>query len=199
MKKIKEYYENEIVINKSRFIGIIIPLSNDYQVKDILKELNKKYPKATHYCYAYVIGNKEKSNDDGEPSGTAGRPILEVIKNSDLHDVLLVVIRYFGGIKLGAGGLVRAYVNASKDVIDKADVFSIETHTLYEISMEYSLYDSINYHLQKEKGKIVDTIFEEDVKIYFLSRTLDKDMLNEISNGKIKVSEIETQEVYIKD
>ena len=79
MKKIKEYYENEIVINKSRFIGIIIPLSNDYQVKDILKELNKKYPKATHYCYAYVIGNKEKSNDDGEPSGTAGRPILEVI------------------------------------------------------------------------------------------------------------------------
>lgn len=199
MKKIKEYYENEIVINKSRFIGIIIPLSNDYQVKDILKELNKKYPKATHYCYAYVIGNKEKSNDDGEPSGTAGRPILEVIKNSDLHDVLLVVIRYFGGIKLGAGGLVRAYVNASKEVIDKADVFSIETHTLYEISMEYSLYDSINYHLQKEKGKIVDTIFEEDVKIYFLSRTLDKDMLNEISNGKIKVSEIETQEVYIKD
>ena len=199
MKKIKEYYENEIVINKSRFIGIIIPLSNDYQVKDILKELNKKYPKATHYCYAYVIGNKEKSNDDGEPSGTAGRPILEVIKNSDLHDVLLVVIRNFGGIKLGAGGLVRAYVNASKEVIDKADVFSIETHTLYEISMEYSLYDSINYHLQKEKGKIVDTIFEEDVKIYFLSRTLDKDMLNEISNGKIKVSEIETQEVYIKD
>lgn len=199
MKKIKEYYENEIVINKSRFIGIIIPLSNDYQVKDILKELNKKYPKATHYCYAYVIGNKEKSNDDGEPSGTAGRPILEVIKNSDLHDVLLVVIRYFGGIKLGAGGLVRAYVNASKEVIDKADIFSIETHTLYEISMEYSLYDSINYHLQKEKGKIVDTIFEEDVKIYFLSRTLDKDMLNEISNGKIKVSEIETQEVYIKD
>ncbi len=199
MKKIKEYYENEIVINKSRFIGIIIPLSNDYQVKDILKELNKKYPKATHYCYAYVIGNKEKSNDDGEPSGTAGRPILEVIKNSDLHDVLLVVIRYFGGIKLGAGGLVRAYVNASKEVIDKADVFSIETHTLYEISMEYSLYDSINYHLQKEKGKILDTIFEEDVKIYFLSRTLDKDMLNEISNGKIKVSEIETQEVYIKD
>ena len=199
MKKIKEYYENEIVINKSRFIGIIIPLSNDYQVKDILKELNKKYPKATHYCYAYVIGNKEKSSDDGEPSGTAGRPILEVIKNSDLHDVLLVVIRYFGGIKLGAGGLVRAYVNASKEVIDKADVFSIETHTLYEISMEYSLYDSINYHLQKEKGKIVDTIFEEDVKIYFLSRTLDKDMLNEISNGKIKVSEIETQEVYIKD
>lgn len=199
MKKIKEYYENEIVINKSRFIGIIIPLSNDYQVKDILKELNKKYPKATHYCYAYIIGNKEKSNDDGEPSGTAGRPILEVIKNSDLHDVLLVVIRYFGGIKLGAGGLVRAYVNASKEVIDKADVFSIETHTLYEISMEYSLYDSINYHLQKEKGKILDTIFEEDVKIYFLSRTLDKDMLNEISNGKIKVSEIETQEVYIKD
>ena len=199
MKKIKEYYENEIVINKSRFIGIIIPLSNDYQVKDILKELNKKYPKVTHYCYAYVIGNKEKSNDDGEPSGTAGRPILEVIKNSDLHDVLLVVIRYFGGIKLGAGGLVRAYVNASKEVIDKADVFSIETHTLYEISMEYSLYDSINYHLQKEKGKILDTIFEEDVKIYFLSRTLDKDMLNEISNGKIKVSEIETQEVYIKD
>ena len=65
--------------------------------------------------------------------------------------------------------------------------------------MEYSLYDSINYHLQKEKGKILDTIFEEDVKIYFLSRTLDKDMLNEISNGKIKVSEIETQEVYIKD
>lgn len=199
MKKIKEYYENEIVINKSRFIGIILPLSDDSKVKDVLKDLNKKYPKATHYCYAYIIGNKEKSNDDGEPSGTAGRPILEVIKNNDLHDVLLVVIRYFGGIKLGAGGLVRAYVGASKEVIDKAEVFSVETHTLYELSMDYSLYDTINYNLQKEKGKIVDTIFEEDVKIYFLSRQLDKTLINEVSNGKVKICEIETKEVYIND
>lgn len=197
MNRIKEVYENEIVINKSRFIGVICPLEDETKVKDVIKELNKKYPKATHYCYAYIINKKEKSNDDGEPSGTAGRPILEVIKNNDLQDVLLVVIRYFGGIKLGAGGLVRAYVNASKGVIEQAEIFAIEQHNLYEIITDYSLYDSVNYYLQKENGKIVDTIFNEEIKILFLGKTLNQDYLKEISKGKIKIVLKEQKEVYI--
>ena len=195
---INQSYENEIVINKSRFIGVIIPCKDDSNVKDLIKDLQKKYPKATHYCYAYIINNKEKSNDDGEPSGTAGRPILEVIKNNNLKDVLVVIIRYFGGIKLGAGGLVRAYVNASKEVIDKAELFDVQIHKEYELIMDYSLYDSINYYLYKLNGKIVDTSFEESIKITYLGNNLIADEINEISKGKIKILLKGEKEVYIK-
>jgi len=198
MKRIKERFENEIVINKSRFIGVLIPLSDETKVKDEIKELTKIYPKATHYCYGYVINKKEKSNDDGEPSGTAGRPILEVIKANELEDVLLVVIRYFGGIKLGAGGLVRAYVNSAKDVIEVADVYSVENHNLYSLEMDYSLYDPINYYLQKQDGKIVDTQFEESIIIDYLGKDLDIDAINEISKGSVKTILKGTKEVYIK-
>jgi uncharacterized YigZ family protein len=198
MYKIKQSYENEIVINKSRFIGVIIPIDDDSKVKDILKDLNKKYPKATHYCYAYVINKKEKSNDDGEPSGTAGRPILEVIKNYELQDVLVVVIRYFGGIKLGAGGLVRAYVNASKEVIDKSEQFLVVNHNLYSLEMDYSLYDPMNYYLQKQDGKIVDTSFDETIRIDYLASSINIEEINEISKGNVKIVSKGQKEVYIK-
>ena len=198
MIKIKETYENEIVINKSRFIGVLIPIDDESLVKEKIKELTKKYPKATHYCYAYIISKKEKSNDDGEPSGTAGRPILEVIKNNNLENVLLMVIRYFGGIKLGAGGLVRAYVNASKDVIDIADRYQVEKHNIFELKMDYSLYDSVNYYLENQNGKIIDTSFDEQIKITYLAKEISQSDLDEISRGTIKIVSLGEKEVYIR-
>ena len=128
MYKILERYQSEIVINKSRFISVMMPISTDSEVKDILKILNKEFPKATHYCYAYRVGGKEKSSDDGEPGGTAGRPMLEFLSNNQLENVLVVVIRYFGGIKLGAGGLLRAYVDSCRSVYSISKVYRVEKH-----------------------------------------------------------------------
>ncbi|MFA5407982.1 MAG: YigZ family protein, partial [Bacilli bacterium] len=108
MKTIKETFKNELTIKNSKFIAILFPLSNEDKIDEIINNLKSQYKNATHYCYAYIIDNIKHSNDDGEPSGTAGQPILNVLEGNDLNNVLCVVIRYFGGIKLGAGGLIRA-------------------------------------------------------------------------------------------
>ena len=123
MKQIKEKYINEIDIQKSKFIAVILPIYDKNSVKNEIDNLKKNYPKATHYCYGYIINGIQKSNDDGEPSSTAGKPILENLIINQLIIVLLVVIRYYGGIKLGAGGLTRAYVDSSSKVIQKATFY----------------------------------------------------------------------------
>ncbi len=107
--------ENEIIIKKSRFITKLYYIDNIDEVDNIINNLKKEYKKCTHICYAYIINGKEKAVDDGEPSGTAGRPILNVIQKKSVTNILAVVIRYFGGIKLGAGGLVRAYTSSTSD------------------------------------------------------------------------------------
>lgn len=109
-----EYTE---IINKSKFVGYSFCLQNLRQVDDILRDLKQKYSDATHICYAYKFFGNEKAVDDGEPQGTAGRPILDSIKKQNLSNVLVVVIRYFGGIKLGAGGLTRAYAGIAQKVL----------------------------------------------------------------------------------
>ena len=112
--------ENEIVINKSRFIAYKVNLENLDQVKEIISQLKKEHKKANHVCYAYVFKGdviSEKCSDDGEPGGTAGYPILNVIKKKNLTNTLVAVVRYFGGIKLGAGGLTRAYTKATAEVL----------------------------------------------------------------------------------
>ena len=119
MFTIKEKCENLIEIKKSKFISYIYPVSDAQEVENYLADLRKEHKDATHICYAYVIKspNLEKCSDDGEPDGTAGKPLLDVIKKNELCDVLLVVVRYFGGIKLGAGGLVRAYSGSGSDIL----------------------------------------------------------------------------------
>ena len=114
----KEIYE--ITIKNSKFIGVIIPIESLDDVKNNLNSIKEEYKNATHYCYAFTLINNKGFSDDGEPNKTAGIPILNVIEGNDLVNVLVVVIRYFGGIKLGPGGLIRAYSNACKEVINKS-------------------------------------------------------------------------------
>lgn len=109
--------ENEIIIKKSRFITKLYYIEDVNNVNNIINELKKEYKKCTHICYSYIIGPNAKAVDDGEPSGTAGKPILNVLQKKNMTNVLCVVIRYFGGIKLGAGGLVRAYTRSASEVI----------------------------------------------------------------------------------
>lgn len=111
--------ENEIIIKKSKFITKLYEIDNTNCINEIIDDLKKEYKKATHICYAYIVNGQEKAVDDGEPSGTAGRPILNVLQKRKENNKLIVVIRYFGGIKLGAGGLVRAYTKSASEILKK--------------------------------------------------------------------------------
>lgn len=171
MKSINKNVVNEIIINKSRFITKLIKINNEDEVKIKLDYIKKEYKDATHYCYAYITGNTKRFNDDGEPGGTAGMPILNVLENNNLTNILCVVIRYFGGIKLGAGGLVRTYTKAVTEalnntkIIDLADGFSVKLefdynkikiidNILKDIKISYKEYDeNIIYEFLIEKNK----------------------------------------------
>ena len=123
MKSILQTVTSEIVINKSEFLNFLIPVSSIEEVNERLRFLRKEHPNANHHCFAYIIGKNQeiqKYSDDGEPSKTAGMPMIEVLKKHDLTNVLTVSIRYFGGIKLGAGGLVRAYTKSVSEAIKEA-------------------------------------------------------------------------------
>ena len=159
---------NEIIINKSRFICLTCNIADVNEVNKKLEEIKNKYKDATHYCYAYIIGGMEKANDDGEPSGTAGVPILNVLQKEGLKNVLCVVVRYFGGIKLGAGGLVRAYSKACKEGLITTN---LEKGYLLEIGFEYNKIKDIEYLLGD--SVIVNKNFDIS-PIFKVKITLDK-------------------------
>ncbi len=144
----------EITIEKSRFIAQVFPLDgaeeNEEVAKEIVRQTQKKYWDATHNCYAYVLGRRahiQKASDDGEPSGTAGVPILETIKKNELTDTAVVVTRYFGGIKLGAGGLVRAYTRATAAGIEQAQLVRKEEHAFFVATIDYATWSRIEQPL----------------------------------------------------
>lgn len=128
---IKNECENLIVINKSKFFAFAFKVANEDEVKAKLSQLGKKFSDATHICYAYDFGSKQKCSDNGEPQGTAGKPILDCIQKKKLKNVLVVVVRYFGGVKLGAGGLVRAYSTSASEVLLKAGTKNLKLCTTF--------------------------------------------------------------------
>ena len=198
MKTIKESFEKEIVIQKSRFIGIIRPLTSKDDVKIILAEVQKKYPKATHYCYGYIFEGAQKSNDDGEPSGTAGRPILETMIRNELFNCIIIVVRYFGGIKLGAGGLLRAYIDSSVSVINESELYEEEQRMIYEGIVSYEHNEVLKNYLIKNQIDILETEYEDKIR-YLLSSNIDfeKDLCDYMQ-GKITISFIENKKILVK-
>ena len=175
MYTISNNYKYELIIKNSKFITLLYKIDNEDMIKRILNDIKKEYPDATHYCYGYAINNIKKASDDGEPSGTAGIPILKVIDANNLTNVLVVVVRYFGGIKLGANGLIRAYTksvaNALKEVRFKELVngFNIDiTFTYNQIKdIEYLLKD-INIINKKFDNMIIYNCNVSDVFIPIL-------------------------------
>ena len=145
LKLIKEYYEKTIIINKSRFIGQAFRVDSVEEVEEILSQVRKKYYDATHNCYAYRIGdNIQKMSDDGEPAKTAGAPILDVIQKLDITNILVIVTRYFGGILLGAGGLVRAYSSTTSTALSEAKYYVLENQIRFRATLSYSAYQTFN-------------------------------------------------------
>src|SRR5699024_1568276 len=141
----------EILIQKSRFIGYVTRAETEEEAQDFIQSIKKKHHDATHNCSAYMIGENnhiQKANDDGEPSGTAGVPMLEVLKKMNLKDTAVVVTRYFGGVKLGAGGLIRAYGNATSEVIREVGVVKRQRMQGFDITVDYTLLGKIENELR---------------------------------------------------
>ncbi len=198
MKTINQTFTNEIIIEKSKFIGIIKPLNNKDDVKNILNEIKKEYPKATHYCYGYIVNGLQKSNDDGEPSSTAGKPILETLLKNDLFNVILIVVRYFGGIKLGAGGLTRAYVDSASQTIKKSILLTKKEVEIYKINTSYELNDVLNRYLIKKSIIVIDVQYLENIEYTISCEKLDIDDLKNYMQGKIEISFLRKENILVK-
>ena len=146
MRRIQDSYENTIIIQKSEFICRLYRVESVEMVDSILETVRKKHYDATHNCYAYIIGDNQeiqKCSDDGEPSKTAGAPMMDVLKKNNMTNILAIVTRYFGGILLGAGGLVRAYSSSVSECLKKASLFDIKMQTKFQLTTSYAGYNSI--------------------------------------------------------
>lgn len=162
--------ETEIEIKKSRFINLVFHIEAEAEAETILAEIRKKHYKATHVCWAYLLNTnprRQKASDDGEPSGTAGKPILEVIDHRELKDVLVVVIRYFGGIKLGTGGLIRAYGGGASDVLNHCTVIKKQFSDQLQVVVSYASYGGLSNGLLERDVIPVNEDFGENVTLSF--------------------------------
>ena len=174
---IKEECTNTIVIEKSRFITYLEYCENEEQYKEYLKTIKKKHYDATHVCSAFLGKDTRRSSDDGEPSGTAGVPMLSCLDKHGMENTAAFVVRYFGGIKLGAGGLIRAYSSSVSEAIKQADLVEDRIFNQYTITLNYETAKRIDYLLNKECEE-VETEYSENVKYTFL--TNDEKVLNRI-------------------
>ena len=174
---IKEECTNTIVIEKSRFITYLEYCENEEQYKEYLKTIKKKHYDATHVCSAFLGKDTRRSSDDGEPSGTAGVPMLSCLDKHGMENTAAFVVRYFGGIKLGAGGLIRAYSSSVSEAIKQADLVEDRMFNQYTITLNYETANRIDYLLNKECEE-VETEYSENVKYTFL--TNDEKVLNRI-------------------
>lgn len=189
MYTIKNDITNKIEINKSIFITKLIKVKNISEISEKMSEIKKEYKDATHYCYAYIINEYRKSSDDNEPGGTAGIPIMEVLLKHELNYILCVVIRYFGGIKLGANGLIRAYSKCTNSSIQLANMVKIEKGYRIQIETIYSKQKIIEYILKDS-----DFVKEYDLNIKYNIKC-SKITLNKLDNSDIKYTILEEIEI----
>ena len=187
-KQIKNLVTNEIVITKSKFITFLMPVNSLEETKQIIKEYNEKYRDATHVCYSYILDeNTFKYYDDGEPSSTAGAPIYQVLKNNDLVYTMCIVVRYFGGTKLGVGGLIKAYTNSALECLNKAIQIPYEKLSKYSLTCSYSVYEKLEYFLKQNSIQIADKSFEEEIKIIILINKNDLALLQDQFQNCIEI------------
>ena len=180
----------ELIVKGSKFISLVYRVYNTIEVKEIIDKVKEEYHNATHYCYGYVIDNDIKSSDDREPSKTAGLPILNQILGNNLNYTLIIVVRYFGGIKLGTGLLTRTYAEVARGVISKDNIISLVNGYDITISFDYNNIKDIDYILGN--SKIIDKIFDNTITYNVL---VTKDILDKLSNYNININ----KEVYIND
>jgi len=199
-KTIKENSSAEIVEKKSKFIANIFYVESREEADNIIKEINKKYHDARHNCYAYrVIENEviiEKSSDDGEPSGTAGAPMLNILSKNNYANILVIVTRYFGGILLGTGGLVKAYSSACALGLEKADIIEKNIADLYKIEINYTDVDKFKYFAKNNNIIILKEEYLENVILEIGLK--EENAIKNISQKDINVKKIEfIKKIYV--
>lgn len=189
MKTIKDPVQCEINVKKSQFICSLFPTKTKAESKEIIQGLNQQYSDATHNCTAYIVSDGEGFDDDGEPGGTAGKPMINVLRKNELHNVTAVVTRYFGGIKLGAGGLVRAYSKSVMEAIGEAEILEIEEYEIYQISFEYSDIKLADSEVRNNNLEVIDKEYSDKV-IYDIVSKDNRDILKifEKHSGKINTT-----------
>lgn len=194
-KTLHEFGFDEIIIEKSTFIGYAKPVKTEEEAVDFVNEIKKKHKDATHNVWAYTVGknmNIQRYSDDGEPQGTAGIPTLEVIKKEDLRDVVIVVTRYFGGVKLGAGGLVRAYTKGAKVGLEAAKVIDKVNYQEVKVKIDYTQLGKVQNEVMNMGYFVKDTVYEDNVEIIIYSR------INEVDNLISRMVDITSATAQIK-
>lgn len=192
--------EGEIVEKKSRFIATVQPVETEEEAVAFIESMKKKYWDARHNCSAFVLGSKNeitRCSDDGEPGGTAGRPMLEVLLGQDVHNVAVVVTRYFGGVLLGTGGLVRAYTKAVQEGLSNSQIATLAYGTRVRIETDYNGIGKLQYILGKAGISILNSEYTDvvNLEVFFLQEQKDgilKEM-TEATAGKCKFEEIESK------
>lgn len=183
---------DEVIINKSRFIGYASPVETEEEALAFLQTIRQKHKEANHHCYAYVIGTNAgimRYSDDGEPGGTAGMPMIDYLKTKKLVNCVVVVVRYFGGVLLGTGGLVRAYTQGVKIAVDAAKIISMELTQIDECEVAYPLWDKLKYEASFLPVQIQNVRFASSVSFSLLTRNIDHDSvleaLTRVTDGKL--------------
>lgn len=195
-KTVRQAGEKEIVIKKSRFIGQIKPVETEEEAVAFIEEIKKRHWNATHNCSAYMIGERDeiqKQSDDGEPSGTAGKPILEVIRNQGLKNVAIVVTRYFGGIMLGAGGLIRAYTDGAVAATEAGEVITRVLHREIFVELDYTWLGKVENELRNRGVRTGETGFADKVTLRCLPLEGESDAfaawMTDLTQGQAKMTE----------
>lgn len=199
----KETY-GEIVEKKSRFIASLAPAESEEEALAFIESVRKKYYDARHNCFAFIVGKGarlERCSDDGEPSGTAGRPMLEVLRGAELTNVAAVVTRYFGGTLLGTGGLARAYTQAVQEAVAGCEIVTMRYGLRYAVTAEYTFVGKLQYLFAKREIRIEDTVYTDKVTFYVLvpsemEQSFQKD-LTELAAARLKTEKLES--VYYAD
>lgn len=199
----KKTIQTEVVVSqdiqKSKFIAYLCPIQSEADAKLRLQQIKKEHPKAAHHCSAFVIGDISRSNDDGEPASSAGMPMLQVLQGHDLDGVLAVVVRYFGGILLGVGGLIRAYGSSVTQAVQAAQLWIGKKVYHYQLRFKYAFINDVENHLQHH-GIILDREYSEDV-VYNVDITDPQalEALNDLTRGTITIQYIREYERLIPE
>ena len=197
-KTIKENVSAELVEKKSKFIANLFYIESREEAEDIIKMQKKKYYDARHNCYAFrVLGEDgiiEKSSDDGEPSGTAGAPMLNILSKMEITNILVIVTRYFGGILLGTGGLVKAYSNLTKLALEKAEISMLEEGFVYKLELNYSDLENFKYFMKNNEIKILKEEYFENVKLSIFVPKNKIDCLNSNNINEFNITNMKKEE-----
>ena len=197
MKTIDKFYQNQIDIKKSQFICRLYPAQTESEAKEIIAKISAEYKDATHNCSAYYVSDGEGYDDDGEPGGTAGRPMLNVLKKNELQNSVAIVTRYFGGIKLGAGGLVRAYSKSVLETLAIAEIVEMEKYYIFNFKFDYQHIKLVDSDLRSQKIDIIDKTYDEAVN--YKIAIINKERLDNLKEKLAKEVKIEyLGEKYLK-